>query len=431
ESLAAFDAGAPRSFIRRIGNPNIDYWNFQAAWYIQDDIRVRRGLTFSPGLRYEIQTHLSDASAFGPRFGVTWAPFKNGKTSLRASAGVFYDWLSSGTYEQTLRVDGFRQQELNISYPSYPSPLSGVAGSVPPTNKYLLDGDLQMTRNTRLSVGVDQRISPKVRVATTYAHTTGSRLLRGLNLNPIAFGVRPNPALGNVIDVVDDATSRQNQLITNLQVSIVPPSPNPPKQRWNPNRVSFGVSYILGTLENDTTGAFTPPPSGSLAAEWGPANNDIRHRLNAFLTSQQIRNFTMNLNLNVASGSPYTITTGFDTNGDLIFNDRPDGVGRNTARAEGTLTLNGNFVYTFLFGRTTGNLPPGIRIDGSGGTFNVQTIQLDPQPRFRLSIVVNAQNLTNHTNYTGYSGTMTSVFFCQPTAAQSMRKIDVGLNFNF
>ena len=42
----------------------------------------------------------------GPRFGVTWAPFKGGKTTLRASAGVFYDWLSGGTYEQTLRVDG-------------------------------------------------------------------------------------------------------------------------------------------------------------------------------------------------------------------------------------------------------------------------------------------------------------------------------------
>ena len=58
-------------------------------------------------------------------------------------------------------------------------------------------------------------------------------------------------------------------------------------------------------------------------------------------------------------------------------------------------------------------------------------MQIDPLPRFRLGIVVNAQNLTNHTNYTGYSGTMTSPFFGRPTAAQGMRKIDVGLNFNF
>jgi hypothetical protein len=434
ESLDAFNAAQPRSFVRRIGDPSIDYWNFQGAWYIQDDIRVRRGLTFSPGLRYEIQTHLNDANALGPRFGVTWAPFKNGKTSLRASAGIFYDWLSSGTYEQTLRVDGYRQQELNISDPCFPTATSACpppSGIVPPTNKYLLDPDLQMARYARVSAGVDQTISPKLRVSANYAHTSGRNLQRGLNQNPVVNGVRPDPAFANVIEVVDDAGSSENRLTTQAQVTIVPPSPNPPKQLWNPGRFNFGVTYVLGRLENDSTGPFNPPPTGSLAAEWGPANNDIRNRFSAFMTSQQIRNLTVNMNFNVSSGTPYTITTGLDDNGDLIFNDRPAGVGRNTLRAEGVLSLNANFVYTFLFGRTTTNLPPGIRIDGSGGNFNVQTIQLDPQPRFRLGIVVSAQNLTNHTNYTGYSGTMTSAFFGQPTAAQGMRKIDVGLNFNF
>ncbi len=73
-------------------------------------------------MRYEVQTHLDDYNNFAPRFGVTWSPFKSGRTTLRASAGIFYDWLSTGTYEQTLRVDGFRQQELNILDPFYPDP---------------------------------------------------------------------------------------------------------------------------------------------------------------------------------------------------------------------------------------------------------------------------------------------------------------------
>ena len=42
--------------------------------------------------------------------GATWAPFKDGKTTLRASWGIFYDWLPTNTYEQTIRIDGFRQQ---------------------------------------------------------------------------------------------------------------------------------------------------------------------------------------------------------------------------------------------------------------------------------------------------------------------------------
>jgi hypothetical protein len=147
---------------------------------------------------------------------------------------------------------------------------------------------------------------------------------------------------------------------------------------------------------------------------------------------KSIRNFNANLNLNISSGTPYTIRSGLDTNGDLIFNDRPAGVARNSDRGDGRFDVSGFFVYTFMFGKRRVQLPPGIRIDGSPvGGFNVTQVQIDPLPRFRLGIVVNAQNLTNHTNYTGFQGSMTSPFFRQATTVSGMRKIDVGLNFNF
>ena len=69
---------------------------------------------------------------------------------------MFYDWLKTNTYEQTLRVDGFRQHELNIINPSYPNP-GDAGGTTPPTNRYLLADDLQMQRNFRLSAGVRSR----------------------------------------------------------------------------------------------------------------------------------------------------------------------------------------------------------------------------------------------------------------------------------
>jgi Carboxypeptidase regulatory-like domain len=430
ESLAAYEAGLPRSYTRRIGDPNIHYWNLQAGAYVQDDIRVRKGLTLSPGLRYEAQTHLDDFDAFGPRVGVTWAPWKNGRTTLRASAGVFYDWLNSGTYEQTLRVDGFRQQELNIINPSFPDP--GAAGVIPPINKYLLADDLQMARNARVSVGIEQAFTSKVRGGVTYAHINGSALLRGLNLNAPVDGVRPDAAFGNVVEVVGDARSRQHTINSFLQVMLAPPSPNPGKQLWNWKRTNFGVNYNWGRIQNDTDGAFGVPATGSLAAEWGPGGNDVRHRLNAFFGTQALRNFNANLNISYSSASPYTIRTGVDTNGDLIFNDRPDGVGRNSARGEGRFDLSGFFVYTFMFGRQRIQLPPGIFINGSpGGDVRVTQIQVDPLPRFRVGLVVNAQNLTNRSNYTGFQGSMTSPFFSQPTNVTGMRKIDVGLNFSF
>jgi hypothetical protein len=238
--------------------------------------------------------------------------------------------------------------------------------------------------------------------------------------------------LGNLVEVLGDARSRQHTVTVFMNASLTPPSMAPPKERWNWKRTNFGFNYTLGTSENDSDGAFAVPATGSLAAEWAPAGNDVRHRVGVYFGAGWLRNFNASLNANFNSGSPYTIRTGIDDNGDQIFNDRPAGVGRNTLRGDGSFNLNGFFVYNIPIGqKKLGPLPPGIFVMGSPGNFNVQTIANDGQPRFRMGIVVQAQNLTNHSNYVGYSGTLTSPFFGLPTAVQGMRKIDVGLNFSF
>jgi hypothetical protein len=158
----------------------------------------------------------------------------------------------------------------------------------------------------------------------------------------------------------------------------------------------------------------------------------VRHRLNAFVGANWFRNVNANLGVNVSSGVPYTIRTGQDDNGDQIFNDRPAGIGRNSVRGAAAVTLNGFFVYNIPIGqKKLGPMPPGIFVSGAPGNFNVQTLAADALPRFRIGVVVNAQNLTNRSNYVGYVGTLSSPLFGQPTAVQSMRRIDIGLNFNF
>ena len=73
------------------------------------------------------------------------------------------------------------------------------------------------------------------------------------------------------------------------------------------------------------------------------------------------------MNFNTASGNPYTIRTGFDENGDLIYNDRPDGVGRNTERGDAAVEPQpgGRLHDSCSAAQTT--LPPGITVVAGGG----------------------------------------------------------------
>jgi hypothetical protein len=438
ESIDAFLAGTPRSYTKRIGDPNIRYSNVLGAVYVQDDIRLRKNLTISPGLRYELQTHVDDYNNFAPRLGVNWAPFKSGRTTIRGSAGIFYDWLSTGTYEQTLRVDGFRQQELNVFNPSYPDP--GSDGIVSATNRYLMADDLGLVRTARLSAGVQQTVTPRIRVGATYAKSHYRGLLRGDNLNAPVNGVRPDARFSNVIMTVDDAESKIDSLSTNMSISLGTPGPAMQQARLNWRRGSILTTYTLAKQRSNSDGAFSIPFSGSPEEEWGPANNDMRHRLNIRLSSQALKNMSMSVAVSRNSGTPYTIRTGTDDNGDLVFNDRPAGVRRNTERGEGIMNISTNASYTMSFGRRPATAAP-----GGGGVGGPTVIQAGDRvmvmqgaaggastpARYRINFSVSVQNLTNRVNHTGWNGTMTSPFFRQSTSVGQPRKVNVGVSFSF
>jgi hypothetical protein len=427
ESVAAFNAGTPRSYTRRIGDPNVKYFNLQSAIYAQDDIRVRRGLSITPGVRFETQTHMGGIT-IGPRIGTTWSPLRNGKTTLRLSYGIFYDWLPTNTYEQTLRIDGFRQQEMNVADPSYPEPPAGITG-VTPVNRYQIGPNLQHPRNSRISWGADYAFTPRIRVNATYRYVRGERFLRGENLNAPVDGVRPFPEFGNVVQVVSDAAMRQHVWNFGGQTG-------PPQQQgraaplWDFKRFNFVGNYSLAWSENNTDGPFSVPASGSLAGEWGHAFSHAKHRLFGAFHSQAFRGLGVQINANGQLGTRYGLQTGTDENGDLIFNDRPAGVGRNTLITPGVRNLNMFISYSFTFGPTV-QPPTGIQIFGGPGGLNVNSFTPPSQGRYRMGFNVSISNLTNRTNFAGFSGVMTSPFFMQPRSALGARRVQVATNLSF
>lgn len=428
EDLDAYLAGTPRSFTKRVGDPTVNYFNLQAAVYVQDDVRLRKSLTITPGVRYETQTHVNDRGNLGPRFGITWAPFKNGKTTLRTSWGIFYDWLTTNTYEQTLRVDGFKQQELQILNPPYPDPSSSVS-SITPVNRYLLDPNLQNARNSRVSAGIDYAFTPRLRAAATYRYIRGVGVLRGENLNAPLNGVRQDPRFGNVIEVVSDGRSLQHV----LQLTAQTPPPPPPAglgPLWDWKRWGVFSSYTLGRFRNNTDGPFSIPATGNPATEWGPTPGSATSRVNAGFNANFLRNFSVGLNGQGFTGTPYNIQTGVDDNGDLIFNDRPAGFGRNTGRTASQWWLNLFMGYSFTFGPRV-VLPGGPLVFGTPQGVSVTSFTAREQGRYRMSFNVFVYNLTNRTELTGYSGVTTSPLFGKPTSATNQRRVNIGMDFGF
>jgi len=85
--------GGASQFTIAGGNPYASVRQYDASPFIQDDWRVRPNLTLSFGLRYEIQTNVSDYFDIAPRFGFAWAPGSaaNGrqKTVIRGGFGMF------------------------------------------------------------------------------------------------------------------------------------------------------------------------------------------------------------------------------------------------------------------------------------------------------------------------------------------------------
>jgi Carboxypeptidase regulatory-like domain len=431
-SLADFDAGHPTTFSRRAGDPLVQYSMWQAGIFVQDDWRVRKNLTLSGGLREEVQTHLDDQWNLAPRVGVTWSPFKSGKTTIRSGGGIFYDWLDASTFEQTLRVDGNHQRDMVVRNPGYPNPFSGDSSQeVLPASTYALASNLVQPTRKMINIGISQQLTPTLMANLSFGHSAGSGRFRGRNVNaPRSDGSRPDPTLGNVTEVESTARSRGSSLNTGLNLNI-------------PSRRTFMfVNYSWLRHENDADGPFSlPADSYNLAGEWGPAAAVPHHIVSGIINTTVRKNLRVGLTATARTGTPYNITTGRDDNGDTVFNDRPHGVTRNTATTKGVWDMGGRVSYAFGFG----NRPAGGGM-GGGPTVVIQRVGTvgaggdmlnaiggggAEDKRFRFEVFVSAQNLLNHVNPIGYSGVMTSPFFGEPTAAMPARRIDVGLSMGF
>ena len=337
ESLRGVRAGRPRSYTQRVGDPDIRYNNLQGAWYVQDDMRMRRNLTLSAGVRYEAQTHVER--------------LRRRDAARRRHVGAVQERRDDAAHElghlprlAAARAPTSRRCAWTASTSArwiiarpVVIPTSATSATAPPANRYLLDGDLRLPRTSRVSVGVDQRLHRLVQTSATYAYQRGVvGCLAGSTSNAPVDGVRPDPLFGNIVEVVSDApvAAARGAVCADREPGRAVPGVQRPAHQLEARDACSPTTPGLN-LKNNSDGAFAiaghRQPGRRVGAR---AVQTCRTGSTSRSTTRSCRNFAGAVNFNInAERRPYTIRTGFDENGDLVYNDRPDGVARNTQRA--------------------------------------------------------------------------------------------------
>lgn len=424
--LAAYEAGLPTKYTQRIGDPAVEYRQYQFGWYVQDDFRVRKNLTLSYGVRHEFQNHVPGKFNIAPRFGFVWSPKKNGSITLRGGAGIFYDWFTAQTYEQTLRVDGQRQVEFVIPDPSYPNPFIGGVQTVPPPSRIQVDPELQIPYIIQSSIALETNPFKLFRLMTNYQYQRGVHLLHGRNLNAQVPGLgRPDTTAGNITNIESSAYQSSHRLMLGFG----------PARFGGGGGLFWNVNYLLMKTTNEADSPFSLPADNfNLRADRGPAATDFRHLISGFVSKRLPRGFAISTIFQATSALPYNITTGFDDNEDTVINDRPAGVGRNSARGAARWEIGSRLSWGMNFGPeeqpAAGPQMRMIRIGGGDGAAPPSLPGMATK-KYRLEFYVQAFNLLNHANLGAFSGVQTSRVFGQATSAQSPRRMELGMRFNF
>jgi hypothetical protein len=397
------------SFTQSFGNANYNVRQHNWSLFAQDDWRVRRDLTLNLGLRYERQTFTDDKNNFAPRLGFAYNFLGDNKTVVRGSYGIYYSQLRANlgaqfslggptgvfTFTATPGQLGFPTSLTAI--PSFPAgatlPARDIVirpGRAAYYNQFFNVSKLRGYPDKLLnpmtqqgSIGVERDLSNSFFLKVDYVRAHTEDIDRLLDLNApstfIPFVTLPtttrsvaaanltrpilpvNNGYRRIQAVVNESVSDYNGLQINLE------------KRFSRN-FSFLVSYTLSkttnTVEPDA-GNGDPNDVNQLGeAERALSLLDQRHRFVLSGYYQLPYGFALGGITTAASGRPYAITAGVDTNGDGSTADRP------FDRATGTFIernlWRGTPTYsTDLFGQKSFSLNERMRLELRAEVFNV------------------------------------------------------------
>ena len=320
----------------------------EPAVFLQDSWQPMRNLTINAGIRWEAQlepdpqtppdevffapfigqtrmgqefpsdgTIPSDKSMWQPRLGISYDPWDDGKTVVRATWGIFYarvpglNLASSRSTNGSIGQTIFRNSALTGilgPVPAYPNliPQSQIGSPFLP-DVFVFDKDFENPRTTAWSIGLDREIIPGLAALVKYNYAKGENVTRFVNRNdpllgsPWGTGLAPAGANGiNTLTTVEStARSRYYGYTVGLNRALA--------NRW---AMQAFYTYSKDRSDDDNERdpfSFRYAKITDLDAEYGFSDRDQRHRFNSWILWQAPWDINVNARYSYRSSQPKSI----------------------------------------------------------------------------------------------------------------------------
>jgi len=328
--------------------------NDEFSLFVQDQWQPNTRLTLHYGLRWDAQlmpktvdprstaygAFLDDPrfpsdgtipdqwDMFQPRFGTAWDVTGDGRSVVRGSAGVYAARQNMLSQVGSVTTNGVQQQTLFVSTglltafgattPTWPGVL--VPPTVPPGQFPLFTGvrvfhrDYQNPRVYSFNIAFERELLPDWASYVDFTWAEGRNLTRFLNYNrsdPVCCDLGPGmgnthiyngapwgPQLGEVMVTNSRGKSRYRGLTVGF------------RKRFSHGH-QFEANYVLAKDEDSDSNERDPFTDRSfnffdLEKDWGPADRDIRHKVNAFGYFAVPGGFQINTRLQGRTAQPIT-----------------------------------------------------------------------------------------------------------------------------
>jgi hypothetical protein len=415
-ALQSFNLNLPIVYQQGFGTAEVNSMTYRYGLYGQDTWKVRNNFTLTYGLRYSISDEPFymplDKNDFQPRLGFSWDPWNNGKTAIRAGAGIFSGYTIYSVPNVTKTLSGIPGDPINIvlatatsaalglpsSFAVYQTLLAqGVLGNrtivasdlaqfgvtprpgAPLEVRFRADPNYETPTTYQASFGIQRDLGSGFSLEASYLWTRGLHITRNRDINQFkitgfnpTFGLPcfvrfPTAVATSATSCLGATSDFRNPL--RLQDNVYESTANSfynagtlSLQRRFANNFSVNVHYTFSKSIDEVT---------DFNSDWSaqnPLNLRLDRALSAFdqrhravfsgvfgspFSNKVLADWTFAPIFTAQSGRPFNLLMGIDVNNDgRSQSDRPYDAARNSGRGEPFYSFDARLARRFPFKET-------------------------------------------------------------------------------